>query len=53
MNYEKIIIELLGRIQVLEEQVATLMNEKNQALQFAPVCADFVASFGFLRHRAF
>ncbi len=27
MNYEKIIIELLGRIQVLEEQVATLMKE--------------------------
>ena len=31
MNYEKIIVELLGRIQVLEEQVATLMQEKNQA----------------------
>jgi DNA gyrase/topoisomerase IV subunit B len=30
MNYEKIIVELLGRIQVLEEQVAILMNEKNQ-----------------------
>ena len=30
MNYEKIIVELLGRIQVLEEQVATLMQEKNQ-----------------------
>ena len=30
MNYEKIIIELLGRIQVLEEQVAMLMQEKNQ-----------------------
>ena len=29
MNYEKIIVELLGRIQVLEEQVAELM--KNQA----------------------
>ena len=29
MNYEKIIVELLGRIQVLEEQVATLMAEKN------------------------
>ena len=28
MNYEKIIIELLSRIQVLEEQVAELMNEK-------------------------
>ena len=31
MNYEKIIVELLGRIQVLEEQVAMLMQEKNQA----------------------
>ncbi|MBO5938286.1 MAG: hypothetical protein J6Q82_02155 [Clostridia bacterium] len=29
MNYEKIIVELLGRIQTLEEQVATLMKEKN------------------------
>ena len=33
MNYEKIIIELLGRIQVLEEQVAILMQEKNQVLK--------------------
>lgn len=31
MNYEKIIIELLGRIQVLEEQVAMLIKEKNQS----------------------
>ena len=30
MNYEKIIVELLGRIQVLEEKVAILMKEKNQ-----------------------
>ena len=30
MNYEKIIIELLGRIQLLEEQVAILMQEKKQ-----------------------
>lgn len=30
MNYEKIIVELLGRIQVLEEQMETLMKEKNQ-----------------------
>ena len=30
MNYEKIIVELLGRIQVLEEQVALLMKEKKQ-----------------------
>ena len=30
MNYEKIIVELLARIQVLEEQVAILMKEKNQ-----------------------
>ena len=29
MNYEKIIIELLGRIQVLEEQMATLLNAQN------------------------
>ena len=31
MNYEKIIVELLGRIQVLEEQVAILLQERNQA----------------------
>ena len=30
MNYEKIIVELLSRIQVLEEQVAELMQDKNQ-----------------------
>ena len=29
MNYEKIIIELLGRIQTLEEKVETLLNEKH------------------------
>ena len=33
MNYEKIIVELLGRIQVLEEQVALLMQEKNQVAE--------------------
>ena len=33
MNYEKIIVELLVRIQVLEEQVSTLMQEKNQVLE--------------------
>ena len=31
MNYEKIIVELLGRIQILEEQVATMMHEKEQS----------------------
>lgn len=30
MNYEKIIVELLGRIQVLEEQMEILMKERNQ-----------------------
>ena len=30
MNYEKIIVELLGRIQTLEEQVAVLMSNKTQ-----------------------
>ena len=30
MNYEKIIVELLGRIQVLEEKVEALMQEKYQ-----------------------
>ena len=28
MNYEKIIVELLGRIQTLEEQVAMLMDKQ-------------------------
>ena len=28
MNYEKIIVELLGRIQTLEEQVALLLEKK-------------------------
>lgn len=32
MNYEKIILELMGRIQLLEEQVACLMNEKSKEL---------------------
>lgn len=31
MNYEKIIVELLGRLQVLEEQMEVLMREKNQS----------------------
>ncbi len=30
MNYEKIIVELLGRIQILEEKVGFLMNEKEE-----------------------
>ena len=33
MNYEKIIIELLGRIQVLKEKVAILMDERNEAVE--------------------
>ena len=31
MNYEKIIVELLSRIQVLEEKVDFLMNDKTSA----------------------
>ena len=31
MNYEKMILELLSRIQTLEEQVADLMEEKNKS----------------------
>ena len=30
MNYEKIILELLGRIQVLEEKMETLLKDQNQ-----------------------
>ena len=30
MDYEKIIIELLGRIQTLEEQVSTLMTDREK-----------------------
>ena len=33
MNYEKVIVELLVRIQVLEEQVAMLIEEKKQDLK--------------------
>ena len=33
MNYERIIVELLSRIQTLEEQVATLLEEKQEAPQ--------------------
>ena len=33
MNYEKIIVELLGRIQTLEEQVAILMSNKETQYQ--------------------
>ena len=36
MNYEKIIVELLGRIQVLEEQVATLMKGQEKATEPEP-----------------
>lgn len=31
MNYEKIIVELLSRIQMLEEKVDLLMNEKSSS----------------------
>ena len=31
MNYEKIILELMSRIQTLEEQMAELLNERNSA----------------------
>ena len=31
MNYDKIILELLDRIKVLEEQVAVLMEKENQS----------------------
>ena len=33
MNYEKIIVELLSRIQILEEQVAELNSQKNETLE--------------------
>ncbi len=33
MNYEKIIVELLGRIQTLEEQVAVLMSNNETQYQ--------------------
>ena len=33
MNYEKIIVELLGRIQVLEEKVESLMEEKDKSME--------------------
>ena len=33
MNYEKIIIELMGRIQILEEQVATLMGKQSKVTE--------------------
>ena len=33
MNYEKVILELLTRIQVLEEQVADLMNQKENTVK--------------------
>ena len=34
MNYEKIIVELLSRIQTLEEKVDFLMNEKPSSSKF-------------------
>ena len=33
MNYEKVILELLLRIQVLEEQVADLINQKENTVK--------------------
>ena len=35
MNYEKIIVELLGRIQMLEEQVAMLIEQQKAATEKA------------------
>ena len=32
MNYDKIILELLDRIKILEEQVAVLMDKENKAI---------------------
>ena len=40
MNYEKIIVELLGRIQTLEEQVALLLEERNNKQEFTPAQAQ-------------
>ena len=40
MNYEKIIVELLGRIQVLEEQMAKLLEEKNMK-EYKLLCPTF------------
>ena len=34
MNYEKIIVELLARIQTLEEKVDLLMNDKSTGSVF-------------------
>lgn len=47
MNYEKIIVELLGRIQVLEEQVATLMKaqEKTKEPEPAKITTDDIRQY--------
>ena len=44
MNYEKIIVELLSRIQTLEEKVDFLMNEKSSPSTSKPKTHDEVVA---------
>ena len=44
MDYDKIILELLGRIQVLEEKVETLMEERT-AKEKAPISTSDIREY--------
>lgn len=45
MNYEKIIVELLGRIQILEEQVAFLMNENQETQEGSKITTNEIREY--------
>ena len=45
MNYEKIIVELLGRIQTLEEQVAFLLSEKEETQEGSKITTNEIREY--------
>ena len=45
MNYDKIIVELLTRIQTLEEQMAMLMHEKEEQQEVLKVTMDDIREY--------
>ena len=45
MNYEKVILELLGRIQTLEEQVATLMTKQESGKEESKITTTEIKEY--------
>ena len=45
MNYEKIILELMGRIQMLEEQMAALLSAKDQTNENTKVSTEDMRNY--------